>query len=160
MTITFCLSDRPRLFFLDSLSCLVLTSSEYLPSSQPLYSDTWNLSLSPQPHSPRQVFRQASQVEKCWLAPISILNFLCFAFHAPIVVLPSDVSKFLFLPTHKGVSDWWKLFPPSQLPPQGAAGPIPIPLSPFFLIYFVLPHYMKTAASAKSLQSCPTLCDP
>jgi len=114
MTITSCLSDSPRLFFLDSLSCLVLTSSEYLPSSQFLYSDTWNLSLSPQPHSPRQVCRQASQVEKCWLAPIFVLNFLCFAFHAPIVVLPSEVSKFLFLPTHKGVSNWWKIFPPSS----------------------------------------------
>ena len=32
-------------------------------------------------------------------------------------------------------------FPPSQIPPRGA-GPVPIPLSPFFLFSFALPRYV------------------
>ena len=72
-------------FSLDFLSCVVCIPWEYLQSSQPpvlfLGSNPQSLNLSIQPLLTSAGMQTASLAGKCWLALISVLNSLQFAFY-------------------------------------------------------------------------------
>ena len=131
-----CLSGRPRLFpGLPQLCCA--SPSEYLHSSQPQFSP-WGLSpealiLSTQPPSCHGGCASCFLAGKCWLGT-SLWWILCFAFWAPIAVLPLRVWSSPPSPPMLGCPNVQKLFVlHGSLP--GCRSLFQTPLSLFIFIF-------------------------
>ena len=95
---------------------------------------------------------------RCWRSPLGVVTrrVICgfFFFFTPLpVMLPSKIPKLPNRSSSERVSWCLETSPPSQLPPWDRSPSLT--LSSLFLSFKFCP-----AAAAKSLQSCPTLCDP
>ena len=110
-TMSSCLLAGPG-FSLDSLSCVILDTSEYLLGSE-LWSSPWCLTpkawtCSPSPHLLWWTHKPFLD-RKFYSATISVVNSLHFAFQVHVAAFPSEILK-LPLPPMRFFSNVWDLF--------------------------------------------------
>lgn len=137
-----CLSGMPG-FSLDSLSCFVhspLRVSSW--QSTPVIS--WCLTPEAWASAPVSTHcgghANSTSAGKFWSAMISMLNSLCFAFWAPVAMLPSEVVKLPRVPSCEGVFECAEIFllhtslPEAQVPS-------------WLICLFLLPHSVEISLS-------------